>query len=274
VLLLTVPWFWWANEQTHGQFFHVFFWKHNVARGFGSEGDGAMHARPCWFYAAHLFGDLLPWAVLLPLALGYFMRRERWRHDAEARFGLVWLLSVLLLLSCLRFKRSDYLLPAYPGAALFLGCVAERWALTLAHPRRWALGFGAIVVGCVGAWWAYIDVQMPRYEPQREMRRFAAEVRRQVPPPQGVLFFRTEAHDLAFHLKPPLNTFLEWENLDVWAGRPGHHYIIMAPESAAEWPRHVHAGRLVEVLRSTHFNGGRHERPLVLMRTEPKKRGP
>jgi 4-amino-4-deoxy-L-arabinose transferase-like glycosyltransferase len=270
VLMLTVPWFWWANEQTNGQFFRVFFWKHNVARGFGNEETGAMHARPFWFYGAHLFGDLLPWALLLPAALWYFCRHQRWRQDAEARFGLVWLLSVLLLLSCLRFKRSDYLLPAYPGAALFLGCVAERWSQTLAHPRRWATAFGVIVIGCLGAWWYYIDVQLPRHEPEREMHRFAAEVRRIVPPPQGVLFFRTEAHALAFHLKPPLNTFLEWENLDIWAGRPGSHYIVMSPESAGEWPQHVTSGRLIEVLRCTQFHS-RHERPLVLMRTQPGK---
>jgi 4-amino-4-deoxy-L-arabinose transferase-like glycosyltransferase len=271
VLLVTVPWFWWANEQTNGQFFRVFFWKHNLARGFSTEEDGAMHARPFWFYGVHLFGDLVPWALLLPAAVVYFVRQQRWRQDAEARFGLVWLLSVLVLLSCLRFKRSDYLLPAYPGAALFLGCVAERWLGTLTHPRRWATAFGTIVGGCVVAWWYYIDVQLPRVEPQREMRRFAAEVRRVVPLPQGVLFFRTEAHALAFHLKPPLNTFLEWENLDIWAGRPGSHFIVMSPESAAEWPRHVTSGKLVEVLRSTHING-RHERPLVLMRTQPGKR--
>jgi hypothetical protein len=98
------------------------------------------------------------------------------------------------------------------------------------------------------------------------VRNVAAEVRRLVPPPQGVLFFRTEAHALAFHLGPPLNTFLEWENLDVWAGRPGTHYILMPREAADEWRQHVTAGQLIEVLSTTFLSGDR-PRELVLMRT-------
>ena len=77
------------------------------------------------------------------------------------------------------------------------------------------------------------------------------------------MFFRTEDHLLYFHLGRPIHTFLEWENLDVWAGRPGPHYVIMDPACAAEWPAHVTAGRLEEVLRSPPGHGN----PVVLMRT-------
>ena len=33
---------------------------------------------------------------------------------------------MLLFLSLMRFKRADYLLPAYPGMAIFLGAWADR----------------------------------------------------------------------------------------------------------------------------------------------------
>src|SRR5205085_1088207 len=36
VLALTVPWFWWANQETGGEFFRVFFWFHHVERGLGN----------------------------------------------------------------------------------------------------------------------------------------------------------------------------------------------------------------------------------------------
>src|SRR5262249_60341002 len=80
------------------------------------------------------------------------------------------------------------------------------------------------------------------------------------------LLFRAQARALAFHLGRPLDSFLEWENLDVWAGRPGY-YIVMPPGCAAEWPHHVTAGRLVPVLRNTELTGGTHKQPLVVMRT-------
>lgn len=124
-----------------------------------------------------------------------------------------------------------------------------------------------MLAACVAGWCVYEDVILPQSEPQREQRRFAEAIRALVPQPGEVLFFRAESHLLAFHLGRPLNTFLEWENLDVWAGRPGCHYIVMPPECAAEWQRHVTSGRLYEVLRNTELSGGAHEHPLVLMRT-------
>jgi 4-amino-4-deoxy-L-arabinose transferase-like glycosyltransferase len=39
-----------------------------------------------------------------------------------AAFGLLWFVTIFLFLSIVRFKRADYLLPAYPGLAIFVGC--------------------------------------------------------------------------------------------------------------------------------------------------------
>ncbi len=271
LLALVVPWYLWVGIHTDGQFYRVFFWYHNIERGL--HGTSASHAHPFWFYGPRLAEDFLPWSPFLLLAGWFLLRRPAWRHEPEVRFGLVWLLSMTALLSCMRFKRADYLLPAFPGAALFLGCAAERWYRTAVRPRRLAAAFAVIVAGCAGGWWVYLDHVLPRYEPQREQQRFAAAIRQRAPSPQLVLFFRAEAHALAFHLGRPLDTFLEWENLNVWAGRSGCFYIVMPPECAAEWSNHVTAGRLEEVLRNTDLAGGRHEHPLVLMRTRPLRHG-
>ena len=119
-------------------------------------------------------------------------------------------------------------------------------------------------------WLVYVERVLPLEEPSRELRRFAAEIRRRAPAPQLVLFFRAEAHALAFHVGNPIDTFLEWENLDVWAGRRGPYYIVMPPECAAEWPRHVTSGQLEEVARNYDLPGTEHhEHRLVLVRTQP-----
>jgi 4-amino-4-deoxy-L-arabinose transferase-like glycosyltransferase len=269
LLALTLPWYLWANARTDGEFFRVFLWYHNVERGLG--GAEALEARPWWFYGPQFAFDFLPWSPLLAGAVWLLYRRPQWRRDPLLVVGLAWWVAMGLLLSCLRFKRADYLLPAFPGAALVLGCLAERWCqqrrqlgLSLARPMLAA----ALVVSAVClAWWIFLDHLLPRLEPAREQRRFAAAVRRVVPPPKYVLFFRAESHALAFHLGPPLNTFVEWENLNTWAGRPGPNYIIMPAHCAAEWPRHLTAGRLEEVLRGPAPADGR--QPLVLMRTCP-----
>jgi 4-amino-4-deoxy-L-arabinose transferase-like glycosyltransferase len=267
VLGLSGAWFVWAQVQTEGELFRVFVWKHNIERGLGG---GTLASHPWWYYGPRLAVDLLPWSPLLPLAGWLLWRQDSWRGDPEARFGLVWLLTMVAVLSCLRFKRADYLLPAYPGAALFLGCAAEHWYRGAAYPRRLVTAFGLGLAGCAAGWWVYVGTVLPDREPAQEHRRFAAEIRRRAPAPQLILFFRAEVHALAFHVGRPMDTLLEWENLDWWAARPETYYVVMPPQTASEWPHHLRTGRLAEVLRNTDLSGGAHAQPLVLLRTCPE----
>jgi 4-amino-4-deoxy-L-arabinose transferase-like glycosyltransferase len=264
---LAAPWYIWAAVQTHGSFVSTFFWHHNIERALG--GSEGLRARPWWFYAPRLAVDFAPWSPVLLVACYYFLRHRRWTVDPEARFSLVWLTVMVFLLSCAGFKRADYLLPAYPGAALVIGCAVERWARTQFRLRSVIAGTAFVGVACAAGWWVYVERVLPLQELSREHQRFASEIRQRAPAPQLVLFFRAEAHALAFHVGNPVDTFLEWENLDIWAGRPGY-YIVMPPECAAEWPRHVKSGALQEVLRNYDLPGAEHhEHPLVLLRTQP-----
>jgi 4-amino-4-deoxy-L-arabinose transferase-like glycosyltransferase len=290
VALLVVPVYWWANVQTHGAFFHDFLWHHTVERGLG--GSELLRAHPWWFYGPHLVADFLPWSLLLPVA-GWAIVRRGWWRDSEARFGLVWLTAIALILSAARFKRADYLLPAFPGVALFLGCVVERWYLSAARPTRLAAAFGIIAVACPIGWWFYLEQDSRVREPVRQSVTFAETVRRIAPAPQPILFFRTEAHAAAFHVGRPLTLFVEWKDLDAWTTRPETSYVVMPAKVAAEAPGFVHSGRLEEVFREPvpprgtdwdlpewlparlrhdleRFQAGEgHERPLVLLRTRP-----
>jgi hypothetical protein len=263
---LVLPWYVWANAQTGGKLLQVFFWKHNFERGFGG---GSLSAHPWWFYGPRLAFDLLPWSLLLPGATWLVIRRGWWHKDAEARFGLAWLVAVVALLSCSRFKRADYLLPAYPGIALFLGSIAERYYREFKYQRIAVAGFVSILAGLAVAWSVYLTWVLPGEEPRQEFRAFAREIRRLAPAPELILFFRAEAHTLAFHVGRPIDTILEWENLDIWSSRPGTYYVVMPPENAEEWPRYLHLGQLEEVLRSEDLAGDRHAHPLVLLRTRP-----
>jgi hypothetical protein len=271
VAVLTLPWFLWANSLTHGEFFRVFLWHHNLERGYGGSN---LRSNPWWFYLPQFLVDFLPWSPLFLLAIGWMYRRGYWRLDADARFGLTWFLTVLLLLSCARFKRADYLLPAYPGAAIFLGCVAERWLRGLAEEkRRIAAGFIATLAGImVVLWLVRVEWQLPTAEPFRDYRSFADRIRRLAPRPQEVLFFRTEAHPLAFHLGRPLAIVVEWGELNARLLRPGSHYVVTPPTYAEECCRFLPGVRLEPVLRNTDLSGGSHEHPLVLLRaTRPSE---
>jgi hypothetical protein len=262
--VLTVPWFLWANAQTDGDFFRVFFWHHNVERGLGGAADLAEHA--WWFYLPRFAFDFLPWTPLLPLAVWMLGSRGWWRADAEARLGLVWLVVVVGLLSCARFKRADYLLPAFPGVALLLGCVAQRWYATTRHRWLWKCLFASGVFGCVAGWTVYVTAVLPRSEARLEQRRFAAQIRQVVPSPKRVLLFWTEPHTLVFHLGRPVRILIEWDRLDAELAAAENGYAIMPPEVAVQSAAHLRLTRLEEVLRNTDLTGGKHDKPLVLLR--------
>src|SRR5439155_12488428 len=141
-------------------------------------------------------------------------------------------------LSCMSFKRADYLLPAYPGFALALGCAAERLvgqrdvaefaripllqtrnSGEFRYSRRGGIACvfaGVAVAVCLG-WTCYNAWVVPQQE-DGGYQRIAAEVRAHTERP--VIFFRGESHVLAFHMGRPVDTILEWENLEWWAARP------------------------------------------------------
>jgi 4-amino-4-deoxy-L-arabinose transferase-like glycosyltransferase len=269
--ILVLPWFVWANLETQGEFFRVFFLRHNLQRGLGGDEQFETHFHPWWFYAYRLAVDLQPWSLGLPLA-GWLLCRQRWwREDQEARLGVVWLLTITLVLSLFDYKRADYLLPAYAGAALLIGCVAERMLRQLVGWRYRVLCSSLVAIfGCsVVGWLAYVDFLLPRWEPEREHRRFAASVRQCVPQPGLVLLFRVEAHPLVYHLGRPLDRIWEWENLDIWACQPVPVFVVMPESEAKQWPQHLEAGQLHPVLTNSQLAGTRHDDPLVLLCTRP-----
>lgn len=261
MLLLAAPWYVWTNLETDGRLWEVFIWYHNLQRGLG--GAATLKAYPWWFYGPTALAGLFPWSLALPAIAWAWRRRPELRQDAEARLGLCWCATILVFLSCMSFKRADYLLPAYPGFALLLGCALER--MGQAVPRRVGHALtAAFVLGITGATtgWAWAA---SRPEADWPYQRIATEIRAQTARP--VIFFRAENHVLAFHLGRPVDTILEWENLAWWADRAFPVYVVMPEKEAAALPAILPAARFEEVLRTGNPIAGRREHAVVVLRS-------
>ena len=190
VLAVTLPWFIWADAATHGEFFRVFILRHNLERGLG---DGDLTVAPLVVLSAAV-------RRRLPAVESAAARRRPSSAGAAATGAPTpksasawrWFAAVTLVLSCAGFKRGDYLLPAYPGAALFLGAVfaneERRWRE--ARPRAvWSalcLLPCLLAVGMTVGWLVQVEWVLPAEEPYHDYARFAAEVRRRAPPPEEV----------------------------------------------------------------------------------------
>jgi 4-amino-4-deoxy-L-arabinose transferase-like glycosyltransferase len=84
------------------------------------------HPGPPWFYLPWVLILVLPWSLLLPLAIGRtgFWRWTTWRQkpstEALPQFLLVWLVVMVGFFSAAATKLPGYVLPAMPAAALLV----------------------------------------------------------------------------------------------------------------------------------------------------------
>jgi 4-amino-4-deoxy-L-arabinose transferase-like glycosyltransferase len=265
---VSAPWFVWANAATQGEFFRVFFWHHTVARFAGSSPLLASH--PWWYYAPRFAVDFLPWTPLFAGAVVWAVRSGRWRADPHLRFGLIVFAVMAAVLSTARFKRADYLLPAYPFAALALGCAAESWLTTRTNPRTVRVAkalFGCTLAAVAGGWVVMMTVIEPAEQAKEEKRRFAEVIRTHAPAPATILQFRMESHLLSYHLGRPLHTLVEWGELDERLAAPGPHFVVMPPEYVFAADEIVTSRKLVVIARLEEYTGGKPPRPLVFLRT-------
>lgn len=259
---VALPWFWWANAATGGELFHTFIWYHNVERALG--GADALASHPWWYYVPRFAVDCLPWTPTLIYLLIWSYRCA----DADSPLGVIWFAVTLTLLSCVSFKRADYLLPLYPGVAIFIGSAGERWFVTRRRvTRRWAGGsFAVLVTGSLAGWAIYEHRIVPELDAPRDIRPLAIAINQRVPLAEPIVLFRAENHWLAFQLGPRVHTLVEWGDLNAWLAQPGHRYVIMPPPVAQEYAKHF-GPRLEIAVDQRDLLAGPTHRPLLLLRT-------
>ena len=268
VAAVALPWFFWMNAATDGEFFRVFFWHHTVARFTGS--SPLLSSHPAWYYVPRFAIDFLPWTPALVALVVWSVRSGRWRDDPAVRFGLVVSMVMIAVLSAAEFKRADYLLPAYPFAAIAVGAAAEAWLAAQSDPRtqiRAVRGFGGVLAAVAVGWAVMVLAVEPRREAREERSSFAAAVRAHAPAPHTILQFRMESHLLSYHLGGPLHTLVEWGDLDERLAAPGPHFVVMPPEYVFATGEIVKSRKLVEVARLEDYTRGEPSRPLVFLRT-------
>ncbi len=107
------------------------------------------HAHPAWWYLPWLLVLFAPW-VLLPW-LWSALRTVWQERDRGTRFCLVWLLSVVLLLSLVSGKQVKYLLPVLPAFALLVSRALATLPDRLVTQRPWLPAGLLLLLGTAGA---------------------------------------------------------------------------------------------------------------------------
>ncbi len=128
------------------------------------------HPGPPWFYLPWVLILVLPWSLLLPLAIARtrFWRWSSWRQapsqvpssEALPQFLLVWLVVMVGFFSAAATKLPGYVLPAMPAAALLVaqlfgpaGLARPGWPLrTSVAVNALVLSLAAVAAALAPGW--------------------------------------------------------------------------------------------------------------------------
>ena len=151
--VVAVSWYAAALARAGFDFFHKQIILENVLRFLPYEEGGPSREHAVWFYLPMLLTGMLPWSFGLPHALRRGFRERR--VDPFSGFLLSWFVVVFAVCTAASGKRTNYLLPAYPAAALLIGrqlasVLADASAASLRRSMA-ALGWSAAAVVCAVA---------------------------------------------------------------------------------------------------------------------------
>lgn len=152
-ILAALPWYAAVTIRTDGAWTNGFFFVHNVGRFMAPM---EKHGAGAWFHPVTMLVGFYPWSCFLPFAVVVAAWRA-WRGTDDARgpatlLTLVWLAVWIGAFSAAATKLPNYILPAYPAAALLVAIVAVDAARRAAagawpHPRWMATGLAALAFG-------------------------------------------------------------------------------------------------------------------------------
>ncbi len=120
--LIAIPWYMYATLSTNFEFFHHFFLKENLSRFTSLHGLSfkAFNHSPPTRYLSYFFSGFFPWSFLAPLWLVNTVRNWSAKDDSE-RLLFCFFSFVFIFFTMAQSKRSDYILPLYPAAAILTG---------------------------------------------------------------------------------------------------------------------------------------------------------
>jgi len=153
MLAVAAPWYTAVSLRTNGEWLNGFFFIHNVGRFVAPM---ERHGGSVLLHPLAMLVGFFPWSCFLPLAIVVTAWRIWKQADATLcrhalGLAIVWLAVWVGGFSASATKLPNYVLPAYPGAALLVAAAAVAAAQRgiWAHPAWMAAGTVSLALGGV-----------------------------------------------------------------------------------------------------------------------------
>jgi 4-amino-4-deoxy-L-arabinose transferase-like glycosyltransferase len=150
-LAVAAPWYVAVSLRTDGAWLHGFFFIHNVGRFVAPM---EKHGGSVLLHPLAMLVGFYPWSCFLPLAATVAAWRVGQRSEPSASrdplaLVLLWIAVWVGGFSLSATKLPNYVLPAYPAAALLVAAVGVRAATAgrWSHPRWMAAGVASLALG-------------------------------------------------------------------------------------------------------------------------------
>jgi 4-amino-4-deoxy-L-arabinose transferase-like glycosyltransferase len=150
VATIALPWYVVVGQQTDGAWLEGFLGGHNVGRFMKPMEN---HRGPFFYYPLVILLGTFPWSVFVPLSI--WQLRHRLRNGSEWNASYIflacWAGVWIGFFSCAQTKLPNYILPAYPAVALFLGVFLYDWQREAGHILATAFRHSCRVLAGIGA---------------------------------------------------------------------------------------------------------------------------
>ncbi len=272
----TLPWFLYSHLVTNGEFSKHFFIEHNWDRGLGT---GRLRSHPFWFYPVQFLWDFQPWPTIgLFLVINNFKIVKNniykiFEFKSIKFVSFIWLSFLFFVLSISNFKRSDYLLVAYPACSLFFGSFFNSISIENFSNKHFYTFLLSILLGVstsffIISWLIFVDI--PNREPYRDAKHWAQKINLLIPPNEPILFFGEEAHALAFHLNRPHRVLGNPVELASALSLMKPAWVVTNPQVLILWPEGPPGTRWERMDTNLQSGDGQgHHKPLILLKAFP-----
>jgi len=152
LLAVAAPWHVAAHWATDGAFSRIYWGVHVFGRATGT--SVFEETTSWWYYLPAMARDLFPWVVFLPGALVQVWRRSSRPYRGRLLLPLVWFVGSLVFFSAVSFRKDEYMLAAYPAAAVLIGYFLDYYVEAQhadARLRKWVVAALVIVAAAAVA---------------------------------------------------------------------------------------------------------------------------
>lgn len=136
------------------------------------------------YYFEVISSKYLPWVVLLPVALPFFILKAIRDKNKEIIFILVWIIFIFSSLTLVRTKLSWYFLPIYPAVSI---CVAYAFGQIVKEKYALLVG-GMFLITAIGHGFAHFFKS--DYNP--DLKSISASVKKVVPEGRVLFLYHSE----------------------------------------------------------------------------------